>query len=371
MTKLLKTRYVFAAKIWAVCLLGLIGVSFSFSQEVSSSNTLSNTFPGEQWERVSDADSKGFSSEKLGDLREHLESLNTTGLVVAVDGQILFEYGNIKERFYVASVRKSILAMLYGNYVERGKIDLDKSLAEMDIDDHGGLSDQEREATTADLLSARSGVYHAASNSGDSLASAPERGSQKHGEYFLYSNWDFNALGTIFEQETGKNIYDALESDLVNPIGLQDFVRSQHRRSGDSKKSKHLAYHMVFSTRDMARLGHLMLHEGTWNKKQVVPKRWTRKISSVITPNSEMNPASIRDGRFGYGYLWWIFDGPQASGNWEGAYFGFGYGGQAITVIPKLKMVVAHKTNFGRNGNKFVGNGQYLRILEKIMDAKT
>ena len=127
---------------------------------------------------------------------------------------------------------------------------------------------------------------------------------------------------------------------------------------------------MVFSTRDMARLGHLMLHEGTWNKKQVIPKRWTRKISSVITPNSEMNPASIRGAGFGYGYLWWIFDGPHASGNWECAYTGIGYGGQAITVIPKRNMVVAHKTNFVRNGNKFVGNGQYLAILEKIMAAR-
>ena len=127
---------------------------------------------------------------------------------------------------------------------------------------------------------------------------------------------------------------------------------------------------MVFSTRDMARLGHLMLHEGTWNSKQVVSIRWTRKISSVIAPNSEMNPASIRDGRFGYGYLWWTFDGPHASGNWEGAYTGLGYGGQAINVIPKLKMVVAHKTNFGRNENKFIGQRQYLGILEKIMDAR-
>ena len=50
------------------------------------------------------------------------------------------------------------------------------------------------------LLSARSGVYHPASNGGDDLASAPPRGSQAPGAYYLYSNWDFNVAGAIFEQ---------------------------------------------------------------------------------------------------------------------------------------------------------------------------
>jgi CubicO group peptidase (beta-lactamase class C family) len=119
----------------------------------------------------------------------------------------------------------------------RAEIRLDKTLADLKIDDHGGLLESEKQATVADLLGARSGVYHEASNSGDNLAVAPPRGSQKPGTYFLYSNWDFNALGTIFEQETGQSIYDALERDLVTPIGMQDFDRSTHRRNGDAKKS--------------------------------------------------------------------------------------------------------------------------------------
>lgn len=238
------------------------------------------------------------------------------------------------------------------------------------IDDTGGLSDQEKEATVADLLGARSGIYHAASNSGDNLADAPERGSKKHGEYFLYSNWDFNALGTIFEQGAEKSIYDALEQDISIPIGMQDFDRSTHSRSGHSSKSIHLAYHMTFSTRDMARFGHLMLHKGNWNGKQVIPEDWAEKITSVVTPYDEMNPENLRGGKFGYGYLWWLFDGPEAKGVYEGAYSGMGYGGQYITVIPKLNMVVAHKTNFGDNGNKFVKRSQYLKIVEMVIDAK-
>jgi CubicO group peptidase (beta-lactamase class C family) len=289
--------------------------------------------------------------------------------MVVVGGRALFEHGNIEELSYIASVRKSVLAMLFGNYVASGKIDMTKTLAELNITDIGGLSDREREATIADLISARSGVYHPASNSGDNLAQAPPRGSVGRGEYFLYSNWDFNTLGTIFEQESGVNIYDALEADLAKPIGMQDFDRARHRKSGNLRVSMHPAYHMHFSTRDMARLGYLMLRGGKWGDKQIVPADWAKKISSVVTPLEEMNPAGNRRGQLGYGYLWWIFDGPRVPERLEGAYTGIGAGGQYITVIPKLDMVVAHKTNRDRGGPA-VARGRYIEFLDKIAAAR-
>ena len=182
--------------------------------------------------------------------------------MAVVGGRALYEYGDLTTVSYLASVRKSVLAMLFGKYVANGTIKLNKTLADLKIDDIGGLLPIERTATVADLLGARSGVYHEASNPGDNLADAPPRGSQKPGTYFLYSNWDFNALGTIFEQETGQNIYDALEKDIVRPIGMRDFDRARTSRTGDATRSQHLAYHMNFSTRDMARIGYVMLRNG-------------------------------------------------------------------------------------------------------------
>ncbi len=125
-----------------------------------------------------------------------------------------------------------------------------------------------RRATVEHLITARSGVYHPASNPGDNLADAPPRGSQEPGDYMLYSNWDFNAAGAAFEDLTGLNIYDALETDLARPLGFQDWDRSMHQKSGDTSRSVNLAYHMVLSTRDMARLGLLMLREGDWDGTQ-------------------------------------------------------------------------------------------------------
>jgi CubicO group peptidase (beta-lactamase class C family) len=328
------------------------------------------TFPGSDWPRWANPEAAGFSTSKLKALQADMKSLATTGLVAVAGGKIVFEYGDIAEVSYIASVRKSVLAMLYGRYVENGTVRLDKSLREMKITDHDGLSNQELEATIADLLSARSGVYHPASNAGDNLADAPPRGSQKHGTYFLYSNWDFNALGTIFEQETGRNLYDALESDIVRPIGLQDFRRELHEKSGDLTRSIHPAYHMHFSTRDMARIGYLMLREGQWAGRPIIPKAWTKRITTPVTRNTEMNPSGYRGGAFGYGFLWWIFDGPAAAEAFEGAYTGIGAGGQYITVLPSLDLVVAHKVKIP--GNKgTVSTGEYLGIIQKLAAART
>lgn len=343
----------------------IISIVVSCGEQVSTINV----YPGAEWERIADPESVGFSKSSLEAVRAHVDTLPSTGIVVVVGGRILFENGDIADKSYIASVRKSVLAMLYGNYVQDGTIDLNKTLADLEMTDHGGLSDQEQEATIADLLGARSGVYHEASNSGDNLADAPPRNSQKHGEYFLYSNWDFNALGFIFEQETGKNIYDALQTDLVDKIGMQDFDRSTHRKSGNLERSMYPAYHMNLSARDLARLGLLMLRGGKWNDEQIIPEDWAKKISSVVTPLEEMNPERMRTGKLGYGYLWWIFDGPEAVGPYEGDYTGIGAGGQYLTVIPKLDMVITHKNN-RRQNRRSLSRNQYYSILEKILDAR-
>jgi CubicO group peptidase (beta-lactamase class C family) len=321
-------------------------------------------YPGASWSRVS-PDSAGFSSTGLDSVKAYLGTISTTGAMVVASGRVVFEYGNIEELSYLASARKSVLAMLYGNYVANGTIRLNRSLKELGIDD---LTDQERAATIKDLLGARSGVYHAASNPGDNLADAPPRGSQKHGTYYLYSNWDFNALGTIFEQETGRNIYDALETDLARPLAFQDWNRPMHQRSGDTTRSIHKAYHMNLSTRDMARLGYLMLRGGRWEGRRIVPQDWVRRITTPVTRWNEMNPAFLRGGRFGYGLLWWIFDGPTATGAYAGAYSAMGAVGQYITVLPALDLVVVHKTKPGEG--RSVTRDQWLAFLERVVRAR-
>ena len=403
----------------------------------------SHVYPTTQWETIPQPEAVGWSTPGLQPVRDRLAALNSTGFMAVAGGRILMQYGDLERVSYLASVRKSVLSMLYGIYEERGRIDLDRTLAQIGIDDIGGLTDAEKQATVLNLITARSGIYHPASNSGDDLASAPPRGSQKPGTYYLYSNWDFNALGTIFEKETGVDIYDAVERDLARPLGFQDFNRAAHRKSGNLTVSMHPAYHMNFSTRDMARIGYLMLREGNWAGRQIIPRDWVHESTRAFTPRSEMNPVGRRTGPFGYGYLWWVFDnpdlpavyrgaytglgavgqhilvmlregewngtqivprawarrivtpvtrrdemnperhrqgpfgygylwwvwdGPAATGPFEGAYTGIGAVGQYITVLPKLDLVIAHKTVPG--GDRTVTRPQYLSLVEGLVAAK-
>jgi len=43
--------------------------------------------------------------------------------------------------------------------------------------------------------------------------------------------------------------------------------------------------------------------------------------------------------------MWWVWDAPNSQGPLVGAYSGMGAGGQFITVLPRLDMVIAHKTD--------------------------
>jgi CubicO group peptidase (beta-lactamase class C family) len=162
------------------------------------------------------------------------------------------------------------------------------------------------------------------------------------------------------------NIYDALETDIARPVGMQDWNRAAQQKSGDTTRSVFPAYHMWFSTRDMARIGLLMLHQGNWNGRQLVPSAWVRESTSPLTRVWEMHPAPTRKGPFGYGYLWWVWDGEWAKGPYEGAYTGLGAIGQQITVIPRLDMVVVHKT---APGGRSMSHQAYLDILDQLIKS--
>jgi CubicO group peptidase (beta-lactamase class C family) len=367
---------------WLFVGLLVVCLSLGFSaRQTALTQSKAPAYPGKEWERIEKPESVGYSSARLQALRGWVQSLDTTAMLVSVGGRSLFEYGDLTHLSYLASVRKSVLAILYGKYVENGTIKLDKTLRELEFTDIGGLQSRELEATIENLITARSGVYHLASNAGDSTDSAPPRNSQRPGSYYLYNNWDFNAAGAVFEKLTGRDIYDALESDLARPIGMQDFNRARQRKSGDATRSQHMAYHIWLSTRDMARVGLLMLREGKWGEQQVASRDWVRRISSLVTPLNEMNPPNLRSLgtglRWGYGYMWWVWDAPHSPGPFEGAYTGIGAGGQYITVLPKLDMVIAHKTDMeqplpqGQSGrNRNVSQAEYDSILRMLIGAR-
>jgi CubicO group peptidase (beta-lactamase class C family) len=303
----------------------------------------SPVFPGTEWAAVPRP-----AVPEADALDRQLRGGATTGMLLIVGGRVLFAYGDVRETSYIASARKSLVSMLYGKYVTNGTIPIRTTLRELGIDDDGGLLPAELEATVGDLLSARSGVYHRAANLGDASDRAPARGSVRHGSYFLYNNWDFNVLGTILERKTGRGFYELFSSDIAVPIGLQDWNREpgayQDVIRNDTGLSRFPAHHLILSTRDMARVGYLMLRRGRWNDRQVIPSDWVEKSTRVVTPAAEVARTSPFISGLGYGYLWWVFDGAPFRGTpLHGGYTASGALGQYITVIPRLDVVIAHK----------------------------
>ena len=323
---------------------GLISMATLLAAALAAEDTPTWSYPGATWEKITNPSDLGFSDQELAHLTSFLETQNTQGLHVSVGGKEVFSYGDPSANGYIASVRKSVLAMLYGPYVADGTIDLDKTIGELGLTDVGGLLDIEKRATIRHIISARSGVYHAASNGGDSAADAPRRGTKQPGSFYLYNNWDFNAAGAIFEKLTGKDIFQALNDQFAMPLQFEDFDLATHQKSGNPERSKFLAYHMNLSARDLGRLGHFMLSKGRWQGDQIIPADWVDEMVLPHTPHSEMFPASFKDQGMQYGYMWWVLDDASLPLAYKGAYAGRGHFGQYLAVIPALDMVVGHKT---------------------------
>jgi CubicO group peptidase (beta-lactamase class C family) len=293
-------------------------------------------FPGEEWQHASDSLQNRWDADALNAVNELARQHNSKAYMVIHHGWLIDSYGDIQDEVIVQSVRKSFLSALYGPAVASGAIDLDDTLANLGINDLLPLSLVERSATVRQLLQARSGVYHPAAASPPSMsATLPDRGAHAPGTFWLYNNWDFNALGTIYNQQTGSDIYEDFERLIARPTGMQDFTESDGQYYRESM-SEHPAYHFNMSARDMARFGLLMLRDGQWNGEQILPAGW------VAESTQEYSDADVG----GYGYMWWtgIPGVPRDMESWAAR----GGGGHMILVVPELDLVFVHRVHMDR-----------------------
>ena len=282
----------------------------------------------------------GYSSEALEEAEEALEAAGFAAMMALCDGKVFFSWGNATRNFKCHSIRKPFLSALYGIHVEEGHIDLDDNLADLGIDDiPPSLTAAEKEATVRHLLKSRSGVYHeAAAETQEAIDLRPDRGSHEPGTFFYYNNWDFNALGTIFEQETGTGIFEEFESQIADPIGMEDFSVDSCYYQYEMEKSSHPAYHFRMSARDMARFGLLYLNDGMHAGRQIVPAAW---IAESTTPYSVYHAET----GLSYGYMWVVFAEGSAVADMIGAegFFHAGVGIHVLMVIPDLDLVMVQR----------------------------
>ena len=224
--------------------------------------------------------------------------------------------------------------------------------------DRLGLTALEKTATIRDLLSARSGVYHPSVH--DTQRGRPARGAHPPGTHWFYNNWDFNALGAIFNRLTGADLFEAFAERIAGPLGMQDFhtgdCRYQH-----GPESLHPVYKMRLSARDLARFGQLYLNGGAWIGRRILDRDWIAESTRSHSP--------LGGGR-GYGYLWWTAE-PHAPGDAlsvdTAIYYASGYGGQYIVVVPDLDAVVVHRAANVDNGIDHASMGRLLSLAIKAL----
>ena len=178
------------------------------------------------------------------------------------------------------------------------------------------------------------------------------------GEDWYYNGGTTMLLAEIIVRVSGMEFLDFAQQALFDPLGIEP-ANVEWRGLGFWWQRPRLPSAMSglrLRARDLAKIGSLVLHQGRWANRQVVPRAWVRVSSQRHM--EQTFPIWSNDGVYGYGYQWWH---GRFSGDFGEltALTGVGYGGQRLFVIPGRDIVV---TIFAGN----YGSGHY-RVSEAIL----
>ncbi len=322
-----------------------------------------------------DASESPLSSEGRARLESFLVDNGSSSYLMIYQGKVAYSYGDIHRKHLIHSMRKPILSLLFGAAVASGDVDLNETVATLDLAEDGTpFTDDESLATVEQLLQSRSGIYLPAAAETDSMkAGRPERGSHKPGEAYYYNNWSFNSVGTVFEQRTGKSIYEAFAETFAEPLGMTSYTGKTTTftlEDGDGSdlplegldgfylvepaNSRHPAYHFRLSAHDLALIGQLLVNDGTWNDQQILPAEWIDQSTDCYTVMNE----NIGGGRsLCYGMMWEIVrqDGTMS------AFLHTGLGVHMIYVHPGAELVMIHRVD--TEGDYSFPNGRIPQLI--------
>ena len=321
------------------------------------------TYPGARWDSLPPA--SRWNPDTLRAIGVTVAALGSGAVVVIDNGRLVAQWGEPERRFPMTSVRKSLLSSLVGIAVDRGQISLGATLDALGIDDTSGLTIDEKSARVLDLLGSRSGVYLPAAFEPASMRqSRPARGSARPGERWFYNNWDFNALGTIYERATGRSVFEAFATEIAAPIGMEDYRASDGEHVRDST-SRHAAYTFRMSARDLARYTLLWLNDGRWRDRQIVPRAWIRTSTRPVSN-------AARDGS--YGLLWWVErEGRLVPGATvePGSFAARGNGPHYAVAIPSRRLIIVHLANTDTpSPANWVERADVGALVERIRNAQ-
>ncbi len=160
----------------------------------------------------------------------------------------------------------------------------------------------------------------------------------KPGTFFCYNSVGTYMLSAIVQKVTGEKIVDYLWPRLFRPLGIVN-VRWEESPQGINTGG----WGLYLKTEDLAKMGLLLLQDGKWQGKQILPEGWVKEASAAQVPSL---PAGVRpewleklkmtpknsDWLQGYGYQMWRCR--------HNAFRADGANGQYILVLPEKDAVI-------------------------------
>ena len=279
----------------------------------------------------------GIDADALEKLRKRSEESRSDAVVIIKDGRLVadWDFGQKRRPVEAMSATKSIVSLAIGRLIDAGKI---KSIEQPVCDFYSEWKQgRKKSITIRHLLNQTSGLQNLSATSSEiypspdfvQLALAAEL-SDDPGSKFSYNNKAVNLLAGVVKQASGMRMDKYLGKEIFEPLGIRDYSWTLDRAGNPHGMSG-----LQIGAIDLAKIGQMMLDEGSWNGKQVLSKDWVRQS---IEPSQEHYPL--------YGLLWWLhFESETVSINDEYIKY-FRTHGMTPTSLAKLEEL---KGNFLEN----------------------
>lgn len=174
---------------------------------------------------------------------------------------------------------------------------------------------------------------------------------EEPGTVFNYSSGATELLAYVFQKETGQDIDSYGEKYLFRPLGMKHFWKRTPKGVIDTEGGLYL------NDADLAKIGYLYLHHGTWNDQRIVSESW---VQDSLVPSMPGQPG----GGYKYGFKWWLLP-ESATGAPQYVWMGRGFGGQRLMVFPE-KDLIAVFTGWEILGDPAPSQALFSRILPAV-----
>ena len=318
---------------------------------------------------TADARARGWNAERLGALDAALDGdtvPDTTSVLIVHRGALIYERyakGATRDTLHnTRSATKSVTALLVGAAIDRGLIQgVDARAFDFFRDRRWAHDVPAKTGTTIEDLLTMSAQWECDDNSEYSSGheermylsadwiqfalDLPPRGypawtkrpaDSPYGRAFAYCTANPFLLGAILERASGQTLANFAADALERPLGI---VKSEWQRSSEGTGMG--GGGTAYRSRDLAKLGQLLVDDGRWKGRQVVSAKW---ITAMTTPQAQTSFDAD------YGYLLWRFPF-EVRGKPAHAWTMSGNGGNYVFALPEEQLVVVvTRTRFNQRG---------------------